>query len=105
MDDTTNILSQISRAVHRVEPTAEVILFGSRARGSARPDSDWDVLVLLKGEVTANREQAIFSSLSAVELTYGEIFSTLIYEKTYWQQILKGSPLYQNVNQEGLLLA
>ena len=26
-----------------------VILFGSRARGDARPDSDWDVAVILKG--------------------------------------------------------
>jgi predicted nucleotidyltransferase len=100
-----DIPSQISQAVHQVEPTAEVILFGSRARGSARPDSDWDILVLLDGEVTPAREQAIFSLLSVIELTYGEVFSTLIYENVYWQQTLKGSPLYQNVNQEGLLLA
>jgi predicted nucleotidyltransferase len=26
-----------------------VILFGSRARGDARPDSDWDIAVILKG--------------------------------------------------------
>jgi predicted nucleotidyltransferase len=25
------------------------ILFGSRARGEARPDSDWDVAVVLRG--------------------------------------------------------
>ena len=98
------IPSQISQAVHRVEPTAEVILFGSRARGSARPDSDWDVLVLLDGEVTANREQALFSSLFRVELTTEEIFSVLIYEKTYWHKILIDSPLYENINREGVTL-
>lgn len=27
-----------------------MLLFGSRARGDARPDSDWDVAVLLKDE-------------------------------------------------------
>jgi len=26
-----------------------VVLFGSRARGDARPDSDWDLLVIAKG--------------------------------------------------------
>jgi predicted nucleotidyltransferase len=29
----------------------KVILFGSRARGEARPDSDYDILVVVKGRV------------------------------------------------------
>ena len=36
------ILKMIGDSVHTVDPTAEVILFGSRARGDARKDSDWD---------------------------------------------------------------
>jgi predicted nucleotidyltransferase len=27
-------------------PVVDVILFGSRARGNARPDSDWDILIV-----------------------------------------------------------
>jgi predicted nucleotidyltransferase len=38
-----HILAADGRAVRRV------ILFGSRARGDARPDSDYDVLVLVSG--------------------------------------------------------
>ena len=34
-----------------------LILFGSRARGDARPDSDWDVAVILR-DYDGNREEA-----------------------------------------------
>jgi uncharacterized protein len=34
-----------------------VLLFGSRARGDARPDSDWDVAVFLRG-YDENRDEA-----------------------------------------------
>ncbi|MBI5843693.1 MAG: nucleotidyltransferase domain-containing protein [Deltaproteobacteria bacterium] len=36
----------------------EVILFGSRARGDAEPDSDMDVLVILNEPVTRLRRKA-----------------------------------------------
>jgi len=29
----------------------KIILFGSRARGEAKPDSDYDILVVVKGEL------------------------------------------------------
>lgn len=35
-----DIVNQISQAIRRVDPTATAILYGSEARGDARPDSD-----------------------------------------------------------------
>ena len=35
---------------------ARVVLYGSRARGEARPDSDIDLLVVLRGDYVAHRE-------------------------------------------------
>jgi predicted nucleotidyltransferase len=35
---------------------ARLILFGSRARGDAEPESDYDVLVVLRGVVDPNEE-------------------------------------------------
>ena len=32
------------------ERVAKVVLFGSRARGDSRPESDWDIAVFLQGE-------------------------------------------------------
>jgi len=36
-----------------------VMLYGSRARGDARDDSDWDVAVFLKGEPTPADRRAL----------------------------------------------
>ncbi len=38
------LLDQIKQAIHTVEPDAEIILYGSHARGDAYSDSDWDLL-------------------------------------------------------------
>ena len=40
-----DIVNQISQAIRRVDPTATAILYGSEARGDARPDSDIDLLI------------------------------------------------------------
>lgn len=51
-----HILAADARAVRRI------ILFGSRARGDARPDSDYDILVLVSG-MTENERSAFQSTL------------------------------------------
>jgi len=38
-------LACMAAAIHELIPAAEVRLFGSRAQGKARPDSDVDLLV------------------------------------------------------------
>ncbi len=42
-----NISKLVKQEVTKIDPKAEIILFGSRARGDFRMDSDWDFLVLL----------------------------------------------------------
>lgn len=44
---------------HRVR-AEQILLFGSRARGEAGPDSDWDFYVLIDGDLTfAQRQQLV----------------------------------------------
>ena len=43
------------RVIHAFEArVAKVVLYGSRARGDARPDSDWDIAVFLAEDPTAD---------------------------------------------------
>ena len=41
------MFNEIQTLKRRILPDERVVLFGSRARGDAREDSDWDLLVLL----------------------------------------------------------
>ena len=43
-----DVLEHIEDTVRDIMPLdARILLFGSRARGDARPDSDWDILIIL----------------------------------------------------------
>jgi predicted nucleotidyltransferase len=41
-----NLIDEAGRCLAAAAPGAKVILFGSRVRGEARPDSDLDLLVI-----------------------------------------------------------
>ena len=82
-----------------------VYLFGSRARGDFRADSDWDILILIDGyQVTNEIEDNFRDELYDLELESGQIISTFIYPKKYWKNKLRYSPLYKNVIKDGILL-
>ncbi len=40
-----------------------IILFGSRARGEARPGSDYDILVVVKGQVRRDEKRKLYSKV------------------------------------------
>ena len=81
------IMQAISKRAHEVVPPGStILLFGSQARGDARPDSDWDVLVLLdKEKITSEDHDNISYSLFDLGLDYKELVNTILYTKTDWQ--------------------
>jgi len=96
------IVEQVSQAIHRIEPSATAILYGSEARGDARPDSDIDVLVLLEGEKRdLKREDALAGELYNIELTTGVLISPMIMLRKQWETRPFKTPFYINVMNEG----
>jgi predicted nucleotidyltransferase len=52
-----SLIDEAGRRLAAAAPGAKVILFGSRARGDARPDSDLDLLVIEPDEVPKRRAE------------------------------------------------
>lgn len=99
------ILENITKAIHRQDPKAQAFLFGSRARGDNKPDSDWDILILINNQiVTSEIEDKFRDVLYNIELESGQIISTFIYPRSFWDNTLKYSPLYKAVKKEGIKL-
>lgn len=98
-------IDRIRKAVRQGDPNAEVWLFGSRARGDHRPDSDWDVLVLVDNErVTDAMENRLRDGLYDLELEGGQPISLFIYPRSLWNGRMAMSPLRENVLGEGIRL-
>ena len=99
------IINRIKRTIREKDPKADAFLFGSRARGDNRSDSDWDILILVdSNKVTNEIEDQFRDGLYDIELDSGQIISTFIYPKSLWESSLRYSPLYTNVKKEGIHL-
>ncbi|OFX39075.1 MAG: hypothetical protein A2X08_03765 [Bacteroidetes bacterium GWA2_32_17] len=98
-----HIIALIKSKIQGKNPEADIILFGSHARGNANNDSDWDILILLKSsDVSRKLEQEYRHELFDVELETGEPISTFVFSKTDWETNHSVTPLYYNISREGI---
>lgn len=105
MNDKLQILKEIKQAVLEVDSNAEVVLFGSRARGDFHEESDWDVLILAdKDEKDYEFKQKMRKALFRLELKWGQTITGIVTNKLYWRDKLSESPLFWEVEKDGVLL-
>ena len=100
-----HIISLIKERIYKKNPDAEVILFGSHARGDANIDSDWDILILLNVlDVDRQTEKEYREELFDIELKVEEPISTFVFSKNVWETKYAVTPLFKNIKKEGILL-
>jgi predicted nucleotidyltransferase len=105
VDSKNHIRKQIKNAIEAVDPTAEVILYGSQARGDAHEDSDWDILVLADKPIECLRDQEPYrNAIFSVMLENDELISTIIRNKTTWKEKHFKAPLFHEISKEGIRL-
>lgn len=105
MANKANILARIKHLGKELLPQgSHLLLYGSRARGDNRADSDWDLLVLLN---RPQKEDADFSAISypLMELGFslGQYFSVHTYSQQEWQN-MSFLPFYKNVERDKIQL-
>ena len=106
MSDSGNILKKIKKIITEKDPSAKIYLYGSRVRGTAHSESDWDILILIdKPKENRSVEEIYRNVMFNLELELGEPISTFIYSKIDWETRYIHTPLYQNIKREGVKLA
>ncbi len=98
-------INQIKNVVKQTDPTAVAILYGSRATGKAKKDSDWDILIFVdRSTVSLKDEQLFREKLYDLELEVVEHISTFVYGKEEWNTRQSVTPLYKAIQQNGIIL-
>jgi|APFre7841882590_1041340.scaffolds.fasta_scaffold75265_2 predicted nucleotidyltransferase len=100
----THIATRIRTEIKRIDPKAKVVLFGSRARGDAKKDSDWDLLILIDSLNIRESEDLFRDKIYDLELETGEIISMFVYNNKDWTSRHKITPLYKSIKKEGVVL-
>lgn len=96
------LLKQVKEAIHKVEPDADIILYGSRSRGDSSTDSDWDFLILVDGHVSDERTDRIRGQLYEIEWESGAVLSSIVRNRDEWEsELYRSMPFHQRVEQEG----
>jgi uncharacterized protein len=95
------LVYKVKESIRKLDPRARVILFGSRARGDSKTNSDWDFLIISSLQVNEKIKRQFRTGLIDTELEAEEVISTLIYSQEQWNKY-KITPLYKNVIKEGV---
>lgn len=104
-ENESKITVTVRDLVHSIDPDADIILYGSYARGDAGPDSDWDILVITEKTLTWNEEQKLRELIYKYEVTSDTVLSVVIHSKKEWNNpVFQISPFYKNVIRDGIRL-
>jgi predicted nucleotidyltransferase len=85
-DAQRDVLRRAKEAITAVLPTAEILLYGSTARGTRSQDSDYDILVILRQALTPEQRNAVYLAMLKVELETEAPLSTHFVTREKWEK-------------------
>jgi len=93
----------VKAAVREVLPDAEVLLYGSVARGTEGPERDYDVLVISPTPLATRQAEAVWDAVLEVELGSGAVISAHLCSQDGWTAN-QAMPFYDRVQRDGIVL-
>ena len=81
-----------------------IVLYGSTARGTAKPESDIDIALFLTSPMDPGQEDRLSDMIADLNLKYDRVFSVVDIHQETFRKWLAVTPFYQNVEKEGIVL-
>ena len=105
MTNDSNILMQIQTLGRKVLPEgSSLLLYGSRARGDNREDSDFDLVVLLDKDRQQLQDFTDYAyPFMEMGWEIGAEINPMLYTRNEWQE-RHFTPFYQNVEHDKIVL-
>jgi len=105
MSNSQQFIGRLSRLGKKVLPSsASLWLYGSRARGTAHADSDWDLLILLDEEKQKSTDFVQYAyPFTLMASDEDQMVVPQIYTKKQWKQ-MGFTPFVKNVEQDKVVL-
>lgn len=80
----------------------EIILFGSHARGESTQDSDYDILIVLDNDYSANDENIILDLCYDINLKYDILIDAHLMSQREIKSIRGKQPIFVNALKNGI---
>lgn len=98
------VIERIKETAKRILPEgASLWLYGSRARGDARPDSDYDLLILMDKDTLRERDTDIIYDMAELGWDLSAEINAHAYPRSKWNS-WSYSPFYKNVEHDKMVL-
>jgi len=97
------LLAETKSIIRRFLPTAEVLLYGSAARGTHGPESDYDVLVLTEQPLSSREEDRVRDAVYDLQVARGTLISTFFFAKDFWDKH-SDMPFHREVDRDAIAL-